>query len=210
MCRKGEFVIDRMNSVEDTKGNNGTRGTLLITNLRMVWISHKSFKTNLSVGYSCIQTITIRSAPSILRARAQALYLMTKFDEARYEFIFTSLVEGSPRLFTTVQAEARSPPYALPSPLLDPAPLRSAYETSKLYRDLKLRGAIVRDGLLRQLPDEEVFNRLDGVMNLSSDQGNLGVLYLTNIRMVRRAACRLISGGLLGRECILPTFAFAP
>ncbi len=24
------------------------------------------------------------------------------------------------------------------------------------------------------------------------------------------AACRLISGGLLGRECILPTFAFAP
>lgn len=65
-------------------------------------------------------------------------------------------------------------------------PLRSAYETSKLYRDLKLRGAIVRDGLLRQLPDEEVFNRLDGVMNLSSDQGNLGVLYLTNIRMVRR------------------------
>ncbi|KAA0145657.1 hypothetical protein FNF28_07832 [Cafeteria roenbergensis] len=170
MCRKGEFVIDRMNSVEDTKGNNGTRGTLLITNLRMVWISHKSFKTNLSVGYSCIQTITIRSAPSILRARAQALYLMTKFDEARYEFIFTSLVEGSPRLFTTVQAVFR------------------AYETSKLYRDLKLRGAIVRDGLLRQLPDEEVFNRLDGVMNLSSDQGNLGVLYLTNIRMVWHAS----------------------
>jgi len=100
-------VIDRLNSVEDTKGNNGTRGSLLITNLRMIWMSHKSFRTNLSVGYGCVQTITIRSAPSILRSRAQALYLMTKASEFRYEFIFTSLVEGSPRLFTTIQAVFR-------------------------------------------------------------------------------------------------------
>jgi Bardet-Biedl syndrome 5 protein len=61
-----------------------------------------------------------------------------------------------------------------------------AYETSKLYRDLKLRGALVKDGLLKQLPDEEVFNKIDGIMNLSSDQGNLGTLYLTNIRAVSR------------------------
>ena len=31
--RKGEFEIDSINSVEDTKGNNGERGFLIITNL---------------------------------------------------------------------------------------------------------------------------------------------------------------------------------
>ena len=46
--RKGEFQIDSMNSVEDTKGNNGERGELMITNLRMVWYSSRSRKTNLS------------------------------------------------------------------------------------------------------------------------------------------------------------------
>jgi Bardet-Biedl syndrome 5 protein len=107
VCRSGEFVIDSLNSVEDTKGNNGTRGSLRITNLRMIWFSHKRLRVNLSVGYSCIQTITIRSAPSKLRSRAQALYLMTKSDSLRFEFIFTSLVAGSPRLFTTIQAVFR-------------------------------------------------------------------------------------------------------
>ena len=41
-----------MNSVEDTKGNNGERGELVITNLRMVWYSARSRKTNLSAQRS--------------------------------------------------------------------------------------------------------------------------------------------------------------
>eukprot|EP01043_Picozoa_sp_COSAG02_P084400 COSAG02_NODE_22242_length_758_cov_2.502276_1_plen_98_part_00 len=48
--RKGEFQIDSMNSVEDTKGNNGERGELVITNLRMIWYSARSRKTNLSAS----------------------------------------------------------------------------------------------------------------------------------------------------------------
>ena len=38
-CRAGEKVIDSINEVEDTKGNNGERGSLLITNLRLIWFS---------------------------------------------------------------------------------------------------------------------------------------------------------------------------
>lgn len=38
-CRKGEIVIDSINSVEDTKGNNGERGSLIVTNLRIIWVS---------------------------------------------------------------------------------------------------------------------------------------------------------------------------
>ncbi|GLE05775.1 hypothetical protein PINS_up014823 [Pythium insidiosum] len=109
--RKGEVLIDSINSVEDTKGNNGERGSLEITNLRLLWASHKSIRTNLSIGYNCIQTIKIRTATSKLRGNTQALYVMTKYANSRFEFIFTSLVKASPRLFTTVQAVFRSDEY---------------------------------------------------------------------------------------------------
>lgn len=109
----------------------------------------------------------IRTASSKLRGNTQALYVMTKFNNSRFEFIFTSLVKNSPRLFTTVQAVYRS------------------YETTKLYRDLKLRGAIIKEKQLIMLPDEDVINKVDGVWNLSSDQGNLGTFFVTNVSDLR-------------------------
>ena len=45
-----------------TKGNNGERGELVITNLRLIWCSHKNRRTNLSVGYNSIVSINIRTA----------------------------------------------------------------------------------------------------------------------------------------------------
>jgi len=167
--RRGEVEIDSINSVEDTKGNNGEKGQLSITNLRIIWCAHKDPKTNLSIGLNCILSTTIRTASSKLRGNTQALYVMTKFNNSRFEFIFTSLVKGSPRLFTTCQAIYR------------------AYETTKLYRDLKLRGAIIKDKQLILLPDEEIISRVDGVWNLSSDQGNLGTFFVTNVRLVWHA-----------------------
>lgn len=62
-----------------------------------------------------------------------------------------------------------------------------AYETSKLYRDLKLRGSIVKDGELILLPQEQIFAKIAGVWNLSSEQGNLGSFFLTNVRVVWHA-----------------------
>lgn len=167
-CRKGEMVIDSINSVEDTKGNNGERGSLLVTNLRIIWVSHAKSTINLSIGLNTILTVNIRKAKSKLRGHTQALCVMAKFN-SRFEFIFTSLVKNSPRLFTTVQAIMR------------------AYETSKLYRDLKLRGSIVQGNELILLPKEQVFTKLNCVWNLSSDQGNLGTFFLTNVRIVWHA-----------------------
>ena len=40
--------------------------------------------------------------------------------------------------------------------------LRRAHETSKLYRDLKLRGSIVKDGELILLPQEQIFSKTNG------------------------------------------------
>lgn len=48
------------------------------------------------------------------------------------------------------------------------------YQATSLYRELKLRGAILTEGQLNILPHEQVYKHLNGVYNLSSDQGNLG------------------------------------
>ena len=48
------MMIDRLDSVEDTKGNNGDRGRLLVTNLRVIWHSHSMPRVNLSIGYNCV------------------------------------------------------------------------------------------------------------------------------------------------------------
>ena len=61
-------------------------------------------------------------------------------------------VPGSPRLFTSVIAVHR------------------AYETTKMYRELKLRAAIISNKSLRLLPQEQVYDKINGVWNLSSDQ----------------------------------------
>jgi len=167
--RPGEFQIDSINSVEDTKGNNGEKGSLAITNLRLVWICHRNSRINLSIGYSAVQAINIKTANSRLRGNTQALYVMTKYNNARFEFVFTNLVRQSPRLFTTVQAVYR------------------AYDTSRLFRDLKLRGAIIKEKNLILLPNEQMYNKVSGVWNLSSDQGNLGTFFITNVRLVWHA-----------------------
>ena len=106
-CRKGEKNIDSINSVEDTKGNNGERGSLVVTNLRLLWISHVNSKVNLSVGLNPIVSVNIRKAKSKLRGHTQALCILAKVGTTKYEFVFTSLVKNSPRLFTTVQAILR-------------------------------------------------------------------------------------------------------
>ena len=44
----GEVTLERVEPVEDTKGNSGDRRCLLMTNLRVIWYSIKSPKLNLS------------------------------------------------------------------------------------------------------------------------------------------------------------------
>ena len=56
--------------------------------------------------------------------------------------------------------------------------------SSKLYRELKLRGAVIHNKQLKILPLEQVFSTLHGVWNLSSDQGSLGTFIVTNVRLV--------------------------
>lgn len=45
--RNGEKIIDRLEFIEDTKGNGGDKGVLVITNLRAIWYSMTVSKISL-------------------------------------------------------------------------------------------------------------------------------------------------------------------
>ncbi|CAF1013263.1 unnamed protein product [Adineta steineri] len=168
-CRSGEFIIDTLSSVEDTKGNNGDKGKLTITNIRLIWHSHASARINLSIGLYCIVTITVRNAKSKLRGSTESLYLLTKSGSSRYEFIFTNLVAGSSAMLNSVVA------------------VHKAYDSTRLYREIRLRSSLLNKGQLRLLPKERLHNRYNGVWNLSSDQGNLGIFHITDVRLIWHA-----------------------
>nr|XP_002124803.1 Bardet-Biedl syndrome 5 protein [Ciona intestinalis] len=167
--RPGEFVIQTFNSVEDTKGNNGDNGKLLVTNLRIMWHSHTLPRVNLSIGFGCIHNITTRRTNSKLRGPTESLCISTKCNSNKFEFIFTNDVSEQGGLFVTVMSVSK------------------AYDSTKLYRDLKLRGSLIQGKQLKMLPKEEIYNRINGVWNLSSNQGNLGTFFVTNIRVVWHA-----------------------
>ena len=45
--RPGELLIDKLDSIEDTKGNAGDRGRILVTNLRVIWHSQSMPRVSL-------------------------------------------------------------------------------------------------------------------------------------------------------------------
>eukprot|EP00054_Salpingoeca_dolichothecata_P023428 m.156173 g.156173 ORF g.156173 m.156173 type:complete len:345 (+) comp24680_c0_seq2:137-1171(+) len=165
-CRPGEMLIDSLEDVEDNKGNSGKRGRLMVTNLRIMWQSQKNKTVNLSIGFKCILSMSIRVTESRLRGRTQALYILCKQKNTRFQFIFTNLIPNSPRLFTTVQA------------------VYKAYDSSALFREFRMRTALFDGGSLCVLPHEEIFETVEGCWNLSTKEGHLGTMYITNIRIV--------------------------
>jgi len=101
--RRGERLVDSLNSVEDSKGNAGDRGCLSVTTLRLTWVSHANPLRNLSVGWGCLapgrEGIAVKAAMSKLRGNLQAFVVRASFRGAKFDFMFTSLVKASPRLF---------------------------------------------------------------------------------------------------------------
>lgn len=45
--KPGEKIVDRLENIEDTKGNGGDRGRLIVTNLRLLWHSLTTPRINL-------------------------------------------------------------------------------------------------------------------------------------------------------------------
>ncbi|KAH8359082.1 hypothetical protein KR093_004231 [Drosophila rubida] len=170
--RSGEKVLDTIHHIEDTKGNPGDTGKLLVTNLRIIWHSLVHKKFNLSIGYARIGNTNTRLVHMHTKGRipSQALYILALSNETRFEFLFTDVSGETARRDQPIFASVFD--------------VHLLYQRTFLYRDLKLRGAIVQAGQLIILPEEQVYSQVQGVWNLSSDQGNLGCFVVTNVRLV--------------------------
>uniref|UniRef100_A0A914H3F9 Bardet-Biedl syndrome 5 n=1 Tax=Globodera rostochiensis TaxID=31243 RepID=A0A914H3F9_GLORO len=168
----GEFLIERIDNVEDVKGNYGDRGLLRISNLRLIWHAISAPRLNMSIGYNAINGISTTIAKSKIRGKTEALFIRAKgLSDAKSEIVLTSVSQSNNKLFSTVIGVHR------------------AYETSILYREMRMRTALLNEEeKLKLLPLETQTNLIDGVWNLSNDQGNLGVMVITNIRVVWYAA----------------------
>ncbi|KAI9579247.1 hypothetical protein GQX74_004719, partial [Glossina fuscipes] len=170
--RNGEQILSTINFIEDSKGNAGVSGRLLATNLRLIWHTLIYKKINLSIGYSRIININTRLVTNNRNYHdsALALYILALKGSTRFEFLFTDISRNPERKDTPIYQSVFD--------------IYHSYQRSYLYRDLKLRGAILQAGQLIILPREQVITKVQGVWNLSSDQGNLGTFVITNIRIV--------------------------
>jgi Bardet-Biedl syndrome 5 protein len=99
----------------------------MITNLRIVWYSEANNRINLSVGYDCILNNEIKETVSAIKGPCLALYLRTRYQQSRYEFIFSTVVRNQSNLLQNFLSVLRS------------------YDTTKMYRDLKIRGSIIEN-----------------------------------------------------------------
>ncbi|KHJ93634.1 hypothetical protein OESDEN_06449 [Oesophagostomum dentatum] len=186
----GEIQIDRMDMVEDTKGNNGDRGVIRVTNLRLIWYASSMPRINLSIGYSNITGLQSREVVSKVRGtEVEALYVMARAPttSTKFEFIFTAMTSGVGCTSAFVWFFGMNGSYLkMHSKLFNTVnSVHRAYETTKLYRELKMRGAIVDESNnLKLLPLEQLVDKVNGVWNLSTDQGTLGCFVITNVRLV--------------------------
>lgn len=164
--RNGEKVFDTIANIEDTKGNNGDVGTLIFSSLRLIWYCQSDIKLNLSIGFDCILNFEVRGASSKVTGETIGLVIKCKFNNNRFEFVFNAVSNNSPKLFSSFQM------------------IHRAYDASRLYREIKLKGFLTQDKNLIMLPQEKVINKLSGVASVNNDQVIQGTYYLTNIRLV--------------------------
>ena len=165
--RSGEVVYETISPAEDTKGNAGKKGTLLISNLRFIWYLNKSPRVNLSIGLGTLVNVnTTRTKSYLLTGDGESLVLLTRFNGSRFEFLFTTEPERTKHVLKLMQN------------------LIKAYQTTTMYREVKLRGAIFVDKNLNMLEGEETHSKTSGVWNLSGETGNLGTFIITNVRIV--------------------------
>ncbi|XP_029641266.1 Bardet-Biedl syndrome 5 protein homolog [Octopus sinensis] len=164
----GENILDVIKLVEDVKAANGQTGYFIVTNLRVIWHSQQTPSKNISIGFQCFMKIETSTKRSIHYATSESLIIYAN-DKNRFQFIFTTNQTQFPRMVSSLNA------------------VYKAFTSSSLCRELKLRTNLMRNYELMLLPKEEICDKINGVWNLSCDQGNLGLLYITNIRAVWNA-----------------------
>jgi hypothetical protein len=165
--RSGERLVDCLASVEDSKGGVLSKGTLMVTNLRFIFLETKQGR-NMSVGLGCIVRATLRGVntftpaaeagaepPSLAASGTGATsnsgengassgpLLLQKSASALV--IVARALDKARFEFVFAAPPAKTPPRTFRRLRL----LVSSYESTRPYRDLIARGSnIVRKGSL--------------------------------------------------------------
>ncbi|CEM02386.1 unnamed protein product [Vitrella brassicaformis CCMP3155] len=168
--RPAEVTLQAFDDVEDTKGDNGL-GRVQITNLRILWTSNTNPKLNISIGMGTIAYLHFNMVNSRQFQRVRAPNIMTQYNNTRFEFTFAIDSDKAMQLFHQLETTVRR------------------YRATRTYRDLILRDeALLSDGELTILPNEEVKKKVENCDNLTTDESFPGTLFVTNLRVVWSAA----------------------
>jgi Bardet-Biedl syndrome 5 protein len=162
--RVGEKIIDNLDNIEDTKGFNGDIGTMLLTNLRLIWYCKSNVKINLTIGYDCIVTFEIKQSSSKVIGDTSAIYFKCRYNNNRFEFVFNSLT-NTDKIFNTFSN------------------IYKAYDASRLYREIKIKGFITQDKNLIILQEEKLISKFTGASNIQNETAINGIAIITNIRI---------------------------
>lgn len=164
--RIGEKALDTIINIEDSKGNNGDVGTMMFTNLRLLWFCNENVKINLSIGYDCILGSEIKTTTSKVGGETKGLCIKCRYNNNRFEFVFNAVNSTSSQIFTSFHAIYRS------------------YDTSRLYRDMKMKGFLTQDKNPISLPSEKMISKYLSVANVVNEQAVNGTFFITNVRII--------------------------
>ena len=92
----GEEELARFNDVEDTKGNPGELGILVITNMRVMWFKTEK-RLNLSIGWDIINGVLVGKSRE---SSGNQIILLAK-TKTKFEFVFTTDMNT---LFSTTES----------------------------------------------------------------------------------------------------------
>lgn len=161
----GETFMAQIQRVFDEKGNAGVVGKVQFSNQRMIWFQRSDAKMNLSIGYDTIIKNTLLDSQTKGGGTCYKLTLKSYFQLHNYEFKF----------FTEDEVK---------NPFLDFLVIFKAYEQSKGYRDLKIRGLVMKNDNQILLDREKVINKHSNIWKMTKEDGTLGKFILTNIRIL--------------------------
>lgn len=78
--RPGEILIDKLDSIEDTKGNAGDKGRILVTNLRVIWHSQSMPRVSLC---KCAEPRTKVKLKSQMISKLNQLRIINRYQPFR-------------------------------------------------------------------------------------------------------------------------------
>ena len=181
-CSKSEFIFGKgeetyktMSNIEDLKGTEV--GTFIFTNLRLIWYNNKNPKINQSIGYDCIEHLEKKTSDSMMTGQSNILSINCKVDKNRYELEYRHL------------SDVKNDPYINLTNIL------KLYEEGRIYREMKQNTEDILDKENKKLiflKSEKIMETYKSIsINVNNENdtinnkiGNIGTLYLTNLRII--------------------------